>query len=86
MATMMRSRNLPGEKLRASTYQYAAKYLLFNSEWLGHSLAEATQAIAGLLPSHLSQAWRLINTKVRDVEEDLLLPVAHWLSVEGQYG
>ena len=83
MPSMTRNRGGAGETLRASTYQYAAKYLLFNEEWLGHSLADATQTIAGLLPPGLSQAWRLINTKVHDAEEDLLLPLAHWLSVEG---
>ena len=83
MPSMTRSRGGACGALLASTYQYAARYLLYSNDWLGRSLAEATQIIAGLLPPGLSQAWRLLNTKAHDTEEDLLLPLAHWISIEG---
>ena len=53
MPSMTRSRGGAGGPLRASTYQYAARYLLYSDAWLGHSLAEATRLIAGLLPPGL---------------------------------
>ena len=84
---MLRARNLPGEPLRASTYQYAPGMLLYRrgTDWQDAPLATCAQRIRNLLPADLRAGWQLIERGLATGEREReAIPTAQWIAANGE--
>ena len=86
---MMRARGRPPE-LRAPTYQYHPKHLLFandnDSGWHAGDLESVKTRVRQLLPPHLHDGFRTLCSGQRD-DEYAAIQVARWIEANGRrYG
>ena len=83
----LRARSLPGEPLRASTYQYALGMLLYRrgTDWQDAPLSVCSQRIRQLLPPELRAGWQLIERGMATGERERdAIPTAQWIAANGE--
>ena len=85
---MMCSRGQPPH-IRASTYQYSPKLLLYQqgTQWHDGNYDSLTRRLAELMPPHLHQAFRILAYGTREAvrtHEPFLSPVVQWIEDHGR--
>ena len=86
LPAMLRAGNRPREPLRASTYQYAPRALVYQQGSIWDLIPDERLGteIARRMPEHLRPGWRLIERgQVADANEHLAVPAAAWIAVNG---
>ena len=86
MATMMRNRARAGEPLRASTYQYAPRYLMVEHgsrcDCPPYNLG---LRLRDLLPEHLRLGYRHIQSGLLTPDsDDMTNDASRWLAAHGE--
>ena len=85
---MLRARSLPGETLRASTYQYAPGMLLHRrgtEDWQDAPVTACSQRIRHLLPADLRAGWLLIERGLATGDREReAIPTAAWIAAHGE--
>ena len=87
MATMLRARRREGEPLRASTYQYAPRFLVYqrNSTMDRVPDAQHGSAIRATMPAELRQGWGFLKRKMVNLQNEANVEnVTRWIAVHGE--
>ena len=83
---MMRARSQPGEPVRASTYQYAPRLLLFQrgTRWDCVDPSRQAAVIRGLMPAETRAGWvHIVHGNLGEGRERVAEQAAAWIAVNG---
>ena len=87
MPPMTQARSEPDEPIRATTYQYAPRHLLYADEepWCFLADHALSNAVRNRIPPEMRQAWtHLCMNTARGANEESVIPLTRWLAAHGR--